>query len=182
MHRVCIAYVESISTHASLAGRDEIGCSFAKSASEFQPTRPLRDATRNVPPISGTTIDFNPRVPCGTRRGTSRQSPEPQSISTHASLAGRDHAVRQKITSFRISTHASLAGRDYSIGTAMMRGLAFQPTRPLRDATLRYKYVLAMTAISTHASLAGRDAAYQVYQDEGDNFNPRVPCGTRPDG
>ena len=56
---------------------------------------------------------------------------------------------------------------------------AFQPTRPLRGATLTVAWFAAWTAISTHAPLAGRDGS----QANGDgvyrNFNPRAPCGAR---
>ena len=59
----------AISTHASLAGRDALGRMYA-------------------PPPS----DFNPRVPCGTRRAAFLLSRRAAAISTHASLAGRDFA------------------------------------------------------------------------------------------
>ena len=60
---------------------------------------------------------------------------------------------------FGISTHAPLAGRDrYSVSTASEPSL-FQPTRPLRGAT----------------SWDARRPARSCY------FNPRAPCGARPD-
>ena len=78
----------------------------------------------------------------------------------------------------------------------------FQPTRPLRGATLILHNWVKCSNISTHAPLAGRDrgnhyklAAYLIFQPtrplrgatfmravlfEGRlNFNPRAPCGAR---
>ena len=60
------------------------------------------------------------------------------SISTHASLAGRDDLLLDRADDGAISTHASLAGRDGGV-------------RP------RFKL---FEGISTHASLAGRDGKY----------------------
>ncbi len=103
----------------------------------FQPTRPLRGATsasrpRHLrteisthAPLAGRDyqppflrwrlLDFNPRAPCGAR---------PKLISH---LANRDA---------EISTHAPLAGRDQSRNTLPSSGVLFQPTRPLRGATI----------------------------------------------
>ena len=56
---------------------------------EFQPTRPLRGATKHI-------------------EGQSKAS----FISTHAPLAGRDESVSGQYVTAIISTHAPLAGRD----------------------------------------------------------------------
>ena len=78
----------------------------------------------------------------------------------------------------------------------------FQPTRPLRGATLDSTRRCAFGRISTHAPLAGRDAVdlldytiQRVFQPtrplrgatilpnrgggDDQNFNPRAPCGAR---
>ena len=124
-----------ISTHASLAGRDDNYLKLGDNETVFQPTRPLRDATKGTPAQVARML-----------------------ISTHASLAGRD-ANRQGFAGFEIciSTHASLAGRDrYRCCGAASHAL-FQPTRPLRDATQAKEMAKKYGMISTHASLAGRD-------------------------
>ena len=102
-----------ISTHAPLAGRDRRGlhreednyyfnprapCGARQLGTEyrnkgqkiFQPTRPLRGATRKLNKLSRAVIDFNPRAPCGARRIAMEHRPEGGQISTHAPLAGRD--------------------------------------------------------------------------------------------
>ena len=81
---------ERISTHAPLAGRDDLHFSQISNAREFQPTRPLRGATRTDKftavnekisthaPLAGrdlascysfkfSVLYFNPRAPCGAR-------------------------------------------------------------------------------------------------------------------
>ena len=79
----------------------------------FQPTRPLRGATmiRGFPP--GNYI-----------------------ISTHAPLAGRDTLEMGCDAIPGISTHAPLAGRDAIAASPIWLPMLFQPTRPLRGATI----------------------------------------------
>ena len=78
----------------------------------FQPTRPLRGATTLDALITEVEGDFNPRAPCGARPEPTEAELGAGEISTHAPLAGRDHRGRQQLPRFKISTHAPLAGRD----------------------------------------------------------------------
>ena len=100
----------------------------------FQPTRPLRGATLG---LHHHQREFE--------------------ISTHAPLAGRDIDEWFFGGNPRISTHAPLAGRDTSPGEQGGNDIIFQPTRPLRGATLHN----------------ARRALIALY------FNPRAPCGAR---
>ena len=143
----------------------------------FQPTRPLRGATRLC---CGRcrNMDFNPRAPCGAR------------------------PIRQRETQvWRISTHAPLAGRDFTDTGSFADRFLFQPTRPLRGATFRAESLglvslisthaplagrdtpvadaAAAAAVSTHAPLAGRDISCRIAWFGLIDFNPRAPCGAR---
>ena len=55
----------------------------------------------------------------------------------------------------------------------------FQPTRPLRGATVRTNNQKHHGEISTHAPLAGRDGDILRRCLRSRNFNPRAPCGAR---
>ena len=102
-----------ISTHAPLAGRDALTSAMVMCRRKFQPTRPLRGATSGTYTGSCAILDFNPRAPCGARRGQSVLVAGDRFISTHAPLAGRDVLRRFISPAIRL----------------------FQPTRPLRGAT-----------------------------------------------
>ena len=124
-----------ISTHAPLAGRDIKKRRAVVAVNSFQPTRPLRGATN----------------------GQARLFAEVE-ISTHAPLAGRDRQHLGHRIAGLISTHAPLAGRDPSRKSFPAPNLhfnprapcgarqnvspnqsiiaVFQPTRPLRGATV----------------------------------------------
>ena len=57
---------KEISTHAPLAGRDVMAV-WMVARNQFQPTRPLRGATLQRVTTTTSTLDFNPRAPCGAR-------------------------------------------------------------------------------------------------------------------
>ena len=87
---------------------------------------------------------FNPRAPCGARL---------LEITTTSA-------------NWRISTHAPLAGRDSLAFVKNVWYKLFQPTRPLRGATLAPALGQIRDNISTHAPLAGRDERYGVEIEE----------------
>ena len=147
-----------ISTHAPLAGRDIMDW-FGDTFFIISTHAPLagRDLRKRVFNLRDRD-NFNPRAPCGARHNRNITSLHIGNISTHAPLAGRDqfsessriaveistHAPlagrdAQKFSvsiHTEISTHAPLAGRDWRGGAMVARHALFQPTRPLRGATL----------------------------------------------
>ena len=125
-----------ISTHAPLAGRDSIGMVSCPDGG-ISTHAPL--AGRD---IASDGIDLKSRL-----------------ISTHAPLAGRDRLeCSTPISSMNFNPRAPCGARLLWIGSEI-RFLSFQPTRPLRGATLGQR---------------------QLYRDGAErNFNPRAPCGAR---
>ena len=124
----------------------------------FQPTRPLRGATPQDHGHAGDQL-ISTHAPLAGRDCLALWSCcWYRVISTHAPLAGRDDGLAQVLHNVVISTHAPLAGRDmirgfppdnYIISThAPLAGrdrkkfrawivfVPFQPTRPLRGATI----------------------------------------------
>ena len=102
-----------ISIHAPLTGCDDIPILRAISASVFQSTHPLRDATFVSITFYLSLLNFNPRTPYGMR-----------------------HLVLQllSLVSF-ISIHAPLTGCDFLVTVISYKPCQFQSTHPLRDAT-----------------------------------------------
>ena len=56
----------------------------------------------------------------------------------------------------------------------------FQSTHPLRGATYRHGTIGIGTKISIHAPLAGCDLFGHISYFKSTYFNPRTPCGVRP--
>ena len=79
-----------------------------------------------------------------------------------------------------ISTHAPLAGRDVYCVAAVGCGPIFQPTRPLRGATLSLRALPLMSSIfQPTRPLRGATSIVKFNNRFHVNFNPRAPCGAR---
>ena len=142
----------------------------------FQPTRPLRGVT--VANAGNWTIT---------------------DISTHAPLAGRDSRSTSRSASSRyFNPRAPCGARHYGHGLTYL-GERFQPTRPLRGATIPRAFKLAMiSTFQPTRPLRGATTREQIeYIDEAfqptrplrgatssvplvsrdlQHFNPRAPC------
>ena len=131
-----------ISTHAPLAGRDLGGCRTSRKRSMISTHAPL--AGRD---LGGWILDNT------------------LGISTHAPLAGRDflHLHLRLPCSFHFNPRAPCGARRTASPHVSVAWI-FQPTRPLRGATVRRAESAARDGISTHAPLAGRDGvnAHQI--------------------
>ena len=167
----------------------------------FQSTHPLRGATRgrtswsgwgtfqSTHPLRGATLsrlshlfhdkNFNPRTPCGVRRGSTDQALQVIEISIHAPLAGCDRpypALRRCQANFNPRTPCGVRP-DHSPPRRQQRYFnprtpcgvrrtfyrrvkdyeGFQSTHPLRGATKRQLRAKLSDDISIHAPLAGCD-------------------------
>ena len=167
----------------------------------FQPTRPLRGATKACSAAQASPRCFNPRAPCGARlallsaatsgrkfqptrplRGaTSGAFPAPRlgRISTHAPLAGRDKTVQRLLNWTQNFNPRAPCGARLHCPDKISTQFLFQPTRPLRGATRRRRCAGGAMQISTHAPLAGRDTVSSIPSRTLSHFNPRAPCGAR---
>ncbi len=169
-----------ISIHAPLAG-----CDFVS-------------ACPVVPPL-----DFNPRTPCGVRpwtRSSSGASGEFQ--STHPLRGATVRFGGQVVGAEFQSTHPLRGATASWTGTAY--GSSISIHAPLAGCDLSFNLNDAIDKISIHAPLAGCDehgrevpafvAAISIHaplagcdkRDDGtgcgrEHFNPRTPCGVRPD-
>ena len=145
-----------ISTHAPRAGRD---------ARTARMSRDLRD--------------FNPRAPCGARRCNCSICCCISLFQPTRPVRGATYPLWLKSYASAISTHAPRAGRDYlepqlcrihhhfnpraPCGARPVSAdderneIKFQPTRPVRGATLTGIADENADMISTHAPRAGRD-------------------------
>ena len=171
-----------ISTHAPLAGRDEIKQLGYKPRRTFQPTRPLRGATRATEALRMCELYFNPRAPCGARLAGQHLVGRTAVFQPTRPLRGATIVPIIEIPQdLKFQPTRPLRGATNG-GRAKSASARFQPTRPLRGATQRRDNCLFAVAISTHAPLAGRDL-WQCPRSRRPvpYFNPRAPCGARQD-
>ena len=122
----------------------------------FQPTRPLRGATRWSTAPKAKAL-FQPTRP----------------------LRGATAAAERGRLPLQISTHAPLAGRDREALDGVLPPVRFQPTRPLRGATPPIVTVSWWSIFQPTRPLRGATTASAPRAPICRNFNPRAPCGAR---
>ena len=142
---------------------------------QFQSTRPVRGATHSRRLLYPNRYNFNPRAPCGARRGGVQQFIDHQPISIHAPRAGRDFALEVQHSFGIISIHAPRAGRDRRRRRAGSGSRHFNPRAPcgarLREERLRAN----LSQISIHAPRAGRDAVLSTRGRSATTFQSTRP-------
>ena len=108
----------------------------------------------------GRIKHFNPRSPCGERLIRGYAVRRERGISIHAPRAGSDRQRKYEPRAVAtISIHAPRAGSDGLTYCHSALRMAFQSTLPVRGATCGSTGVLCIIW----------------------HFNPRSPCGERPD-
>ena len=207
---------------APCGARREDLLAFAESAT-FQSTRPVRGATARPrdsrratrvsihAPRAGrdrggavprkAQVRFNPRAPCGARRGHVCTLPHRNRFNPRAPCGARppvSTSVRQMQRSFNPRAPCGARPASASASFCIAR---FQSTRPVRGATLFMRLPPFVRSVSIHAPRAGRDAAPRRGVDRlgvsihapragrdpaqmcilrlVQRFNPRAPCGAR---
>ena len=148
-----------VSTHAPLAGSD----------------MPITSAAQPSP------FCFNPRSPCGERRARRERRHLRGPVSTHAPLAGSDANVRlSTLSSSGFQPTLPLRGATKSRAANSM-AIVFQPTLPLRGATLALAASLPPPMFQPTLPLRGATWWTGQRKSPRCRFNPRSPCGERPD-
>ena len=124
----------------------------------FQPTLPLRGATRqqSTMPPSGA---FQPTLPLrGATHARTRCTRRRSSFNPRSPCGERPDPARVALQVPDVSTHAPLAGSDVQVVDGAAR----------------------RNLVSTHAPLAGSDCSAASCSQRPTSFNPRSPCGERP--
>ncbi|EQW45440.1 hypothetical protein HMPREF9017_01561 [Parascardovia denticolens F0305] len=163
----------------SPCGERRISISLVRMVIKFQSTLPLRGAT-GLPdgrllaggisihaPLAGSDLpclikqgwrlDFNPRSPCGERQFQKWFVLLPGYFNPRSPCGERPVKPVGDVDKVAISIHAPLAGSDLG--------------RPRKETR---------SEISIHAPLAGSDRQASRRRRQSRNFNPRSPCGERP--
>ena len=147
---------DGVSIHALLAECDQLPIPPSSTRPEFQSTHSLRSATIRLWLISRLLYSFNPRTPCGVRRGGRRTFPGLLCFNPRTPCGVRLLASFGLKLFHMVSIHALLAECDYFL------------------AALIYH-----TTVSIHALLAECDIRLWLISRLLYSFNPRTPCGVR---
>ena len=130
--------------------------------------------------VSVSCMRFQPTLPMrGATRGRSPVDVRPTDISTHAPHAGSDCLAKTIETKTRYFNPRSPCGERPKQRMRSMWSSIFQPTLPMRGATRRIGSYGVGRSISTHAPHAGSDVCIPPFLATHTHFNPRSPCGER---
>ena len=152
----CIYLPYPISTHAPRAGSDKKALFGVHADRDFNPRSPCGERLKRSC-ISASRFRFQPTLPVRGATPDAREGPENRKISTHAPRAGSDHQIIHDCPNLRNFNPRSPCGERPC--TCCMRRCrrTFQPTLPVRGATIPF---------------AARFVPPWY-------FNPRSPCGER---
>ena len=163
----------------------------------FQPTLPVRGATpmfvaqhiqemiSTHAPRAGsdnrwfsciTTIwYFNPRSPCGERLYDSYPVSDTQPISTHAPRAGSDESIATGEFTLSDFNPRSPCGERHTVAVNALAGNIFQPTLPVRGATVAAQNEVHIVVFQP--TLPVRGATFSLYLRGRDItvFQPTLP-------
>ena len=141
----------------------------------FQSTRPLRGATSDHPWRNLWAWVFQPTRPLRGATGVRRVCIRTTLISTHAPLAGRDRVLVSLVPITSNFNPRAPCGARLVLQYLPHELVGFQPTRPLRGATVANAGNWIITDISTHAPLAGRDTSPLSIRGAQARFQPTRP-------
>ena len=149
------------------------------SASTFQSTCPLRGTTRPLVSGGAGAGHFNPRAPCGARRGVCVHCVRfARHFNPRAPCGARPPAEKECVLHL-ISIHVPLAGHDHRIITLLEKLRVFQSTCPLRGTTNTSVPGVEAGRFQSTCPLRGPPVRRLHSPVQSADFNPRAPCGAR---
>ena len=122
---------------------------------------------------------FNPRSPCGERRGPSPALWTCTPISIHAPRVGSDGTAPAPGSQRSISIHAPRVGSDDFFDEEVTVLGHFNPRSPCGERPEASVEILKKSLISIHAPRVGSDHHQRLGHQARLDFNPRSPCGER---
>src|SRR5262249_12628391 len=143
-----------VSIHAPRAGRDGFISPDARQG-DVSIHAPRAGRDRNRAQRRSTNWRFNPRAPCGARRGRAYMLVRGGGFTPRAPCGARLPHLVALVHLADVSIHAPRAGRDLLKQRDSGVLIGFQSTRPVRGATLSLHEKAALRKVSIHAPRAG---------------------------
>ena len=124
----------------------------------------------------GRSRNFNPRAPCGARRNHPKMAYQlPFHFNPRAPCGARLPKATENKANKHFNPRAPCGARQH-VSNFIPEPIGFQPTRPLRGATVATACVFfSQKIISTHAPLAGRDHVSFYQSPWSGTFQPTRP-------
>ena len=123
-------------------------------------------------------LHFNPRSPCGERRGTWTRLFRCSQFQSTLPVRGATLGLKHLSMSLKFQSTLPVRGAT-ARNSITARPSRFQSTLPVRGATQGTTDADGEPEISIHAPRAGSDATCSPPTHSLTHFNPRSPCGER---
>ena len=179
VHPVNIPMYEAVSIHALLAECDHMA-RMSSDSREVSIHALLAECDGRYGATTLILWSFNPRTPCGVRRGPGAGPATSARFQSTHSLRSATSTHFPFPNRHRVSIHALLAECDHQCVFFFSVYILFQSTHSLRSATfVADNPMRTLEPVSIHALLAECDL--QKWHDNPPmvRFNPRTPCGVR---
>ena len=152
-----------------------------KSMGLFQSTLPVWGATHIFSSEHDGTANFNPRSPCGERPCVSAFAARARIFQSTLPVWGATHCRRQlSSASFHFNPRSPCGERRYQQHLGHHQpAISIHAPRVGSDAALR-GYSCQNRAFQSTLPVWGATPGVQVLHREHNDFNPRSPCGERP--
>ena len=147
----------------------------------FQSTLPVWGATRIIRHYILPGVYFNPRSPCGERLIALPVLGCVEQFQSTLPVWGATQCGQHQRDTTGISIHAPRVGSDQPGRSTPSTIFVFQSTLPVWGATKDGVKVIQVQRISIHAPRVGSDPGSGQERLVESDFNPRSPCGERPD-
>ena len=179
---VLVAANSAISIRAPLAGSDHAHECEACAAKDFNPRSPCGERRAFAVRRLREAIYFNPRSPCGERPVYRPCNDKQRNFNPRSPCGERHRIVVNLGRPVVISIRAPLAGSDPIWTVHYDQDPIFQSARPLRGATVSsLTIVLSVYRFQSALPLRGATTVSIPASLRFIYFNPRSPCGERPD-
>ena len=147
----------------------------------FQSTHPVWGATTRGSMAKAIAMNFNPRTPCGVRRGAVISGGFLSTISIHAPRVGCDDPIPWVYEmDCKISIHAPRVGCDRDRSPPPLGHGGFQSTHPVWGATSGKPSICTLVTNFNPRTPCGVRPRRMAALAPPRHFNPRTPCGVRP--
>ena len=166
-----------ISIHAPHAGSDADTLPAADIRADFNPRSPCGER-RGGCEVYVADDDFNPRSPCGERPGRTCTSKRWYQFQSTLPMRGATPCPKGQDYRGNISIHAPHAGSDLSSTISSLGCSDFNPRSPCGERRLQTAHMVRRTDFNPRSPCGERRPGFSnigFYQ----HFNPRSPCGER---
>ena len=139
----------------------------------------MRSATHNYLTTFTYLENFNPRTPCGVRRGCCLGVTDSFLFQSTHSMRSATQETGESLNSYVFQSTHSMRSATISSVLHISKLSLFQSTHSMRSATAGSRFSTSASEHFNPRTPCGVRLCLWQHAQHYDNFNPRTPCGVR---